>query len=207
MTKKLISFELTKEGSEPISFNLNKVQEYIVKLYWDSPHDLDVHAFVLSDNLIQEFDDVVSTYNPTLVLQSDTSRTRISGDKRPFQNRTGSVLHMGDVKSGLNANSEKADEELRVVLNKIKSTQNGIPFFVSVHPLATAKFREISSLRLVIEQCDGVKLLEAHLGRDFDDYDMVQVGMLVKSKTGDWLFDPKAVGLNGNFNDLVGAFQ
>ena len=32
MTKKPISFELTKEGSEPISFNLNKVQEYIVKL-------------------------------------------------------------------------------------------------------------------------------------------------------------------------------
>lgn len=205
--KPIISFNLSKQGSEPISFNLNKVQEYLVKLYWKSAHDCDVHAFALTENVITEFDDVVSTYNPTLVLQSNTAQTRISGDKKPFQNRAGSILHMGDVKTGLNPNDEKPDEELKVILSKFKPTQTAIPFFVSIHPASTAKFREVADLRLVIEQCDGVKLLEAHLGRDFDDYDMVQIGMLVKSNKGDWLFDPKAVGLNGDFNDLVGAFQ
>ena len=45
--KPLISFKLSKEGSEPIAFNLNKVQEYFVKLYWESPHDLDVSALIL----------------------------------------------------------------------------------------------------------------------------------------------------------------
>lgn len=205
--KPLISFKLSKEGSEPIAFNLNKVQEYFVKLYWESPHDLDVSALILTESIITEFDDVVSTYNPNLVLQSDTSRTRISGNKAPFQNIAGSILHMGDVKTGLNANSDKPDEQLRVVLSKLKPTQSGIPFVVSIHPAASAKFREVSGLRLIIEQCDGVKLLEAHLGRDFDDYDMVQIGMLVKSSKGDWLFDPKAMGINGDFNDLIGAFQ
>lgn len=203
----MIQFNLSKEATAPIAFNLNKVQEYIVELYWKTAHDLDVHVLALTNHVITEYDDVISTYNPTLVLQSDNTTPRLSGDKRPFQNRIGSVLHMGDAKTGLNANDAIPDEQVKIVLSKLKATQTEIPFFVSIHPPSTSKFREVADLRLVIKQCDGTKLLEAHLGRDFDDYDMVQVGMLIKSKTGDWLFDPKAVGLNGDFNTLVGAFQ
>lgn len=202
-----IQFQLSKEASAPIAFNLNKVQEYIVELYWQSAHDLDVHAFLLTNDVITGYDDIVSTYNPTLVLQSDGVTKRIAGDKRPFQNVQGSVFHNGDAKTGLNPNEALPDEQLKINLSSIKAGQTSIPFFVSIHPPANSKFKEVADLRLVIKQCDGNKLLEAHLGRDFDQYDMVQVGMLVKNTSGDWLFDPKAVGLNGDFNTLVGAFQ
>lgn len=48
------------------------------------------------------------------------------------------------LKLGLNPNDEKPDEELKVILSKLKPTQTAIPFFVSIHPASTAKFREVS---------------------------------------------------------------
>lgn len=202
-----MQFNLTKDSSQaPISFNLSKVQKYVAELYWETKHDLDVHAFLLNnESKIESYQDVISTYNSNLFLLDDMSKNHVSGGKKPFTNESKSVIHMGDKRTGISANEREPDEVIEIVLSNIPNEKERVPFFIGSHPPHIVKFKDVSGCKLVIKDDSNNVLLEANLTNDFDEFDMVQMGSLVKIG-GDWQFDPKSIGINGDFNTLIGLF-
>lgn len=203
-----MQFNLTKDSSQaPISFNLSKVQKYIVELYWESKHDLDVSAFLLnSSDKIESYQDVISTYNSNLFLLDDMSKNHMSGGKEPFTNESRSVIHMGDKRTGISVNEREPDEVMEIVLNLIPSGKDRVPFCISSHPPHIVKFKDVSGCKLVIKDDTGKVMLVSNLTNDFDEFDMVQLGSIVNIG-GDWQYDPKGVGINGNFNTLIEVFS
>lgn len=203
-----IKFDLTKDsGTAPIAFNLSKVQKYFAELYWETKHDLDVHAFLLnSSSKVENYQDIISTYNPALFLVDNMSKNHVSGGKEPFTNESQSVIHMGDKRSGISVDEREPDEVMEIVLSNIPSNKERIPFVITSHPPQSMKFKDVSGCKLIIRDCSGKELLEANLTNDFDSFSMVQMGSLVLD-CGEWKYDPKGVGMDGDFNTLVSLFS
>lgn len=202
-----IQFDLTaKKDATPIAFNLNKVHKFLVKLYWESQHDVDVHA-ILMKNLSHENDyqRMLTTYNPQLVLVDNPSVNHTPGGKKPFRNLSGSLTHMGDARTGIQVTETNPDEILMFDTSAVRDGENSVAFFVGIHPPSHHKFKEIKNLRIVVCEENGKELLQANVGSDFNNYDMAQVGGFVKNTAGEWLFDPSSMGLDGDFNAVVAA--
>lgn len=199
----VIQLNLSKETKAPIQLSLSKVNKYIVDLFWDSKHDLDVHAIALQDGHYTGADDILSTYNPNLVLVDNPNINHTSGGKGPFQSINGSMVHNGDRRSGIQANQQSPDEQIEINIAKIPANINEISFFVTIHPAATAKFREVNDAKMIIKDDSNKELLQANLTNDFDQYDFVQMGSIVRNSTGGWDFNPVAFGENGDFNTIL----
>lgn len=198
-----VQFDLTKEaGAAPIAFNLSKVSHFIVKLFWESQHDLDAHAVQLADGHYKAGDDILSTYNTGLVLVDDKSKNHPAGGKEPFQNTYGSLVHNGDKRTGISVDQRQPDEVMQINLANIPADRNEVGFFITSHPPHAVKFKDVSNCKLVIEDDTGKQLLIANLTNDFDSFDMVQMGSIVRAN-GNWEFNPVAVGINGNFNNIL----
>lgn len=199
-----VQFNLTKDaGAAPIAFNLSKVSQFIVELYWDSKHDFDAHAIQLAVGHYGSGDDILSTYNTGLVLEADNSKNHTAGGKDPFQNRTGSLVHSGDKRTGISVDVRQPDEVMTINVNKIPADKDEVSFFITSHPPQAVKFKDVSNCKLVIKDDSGAQLLIANLTNDFDAFDMVQMGSIVRHN-GSWEFNPVAVGINGTFNDILG---
>lgn len=197
-----VQFDLTKEAGAPVAFNLSKVLKFIVELYWDSQHDLDSHAIQLANGHYTSGDDILSTYNTGLVLVDNPSKKHVAGGKEPFQNAYGSLVHQGDKRTGVSVDQRVPDEVFVINLDKIPEDKNEVSFFITSHPPHAVKFKDVSNCKLVIKDDSGAELLIANLTNDFDSFDMVQMGSIVRSN-GNWEFNPVAVGLNGNFNNIL----
>ena len=204
----MIQLNLTKEAAAPISFSLCKIQKYIVELYWESQHDLDVHAIALRGGKLTGIQGILSTYNSSLVTSANPAVKHVSGGKEMFQNVEGSLIHHGDARTGINVNQALPDEILTVDLPKLAGGEDEIGFFITTHPPSNAKFSEVSNAKLVIKDDSGATLLTANLTNDFDQFDMVQMGSLVLNPVSNgWEFNPHATGINGSFNDIIAMFQ
>lgn len=204
----MLQFDLCKEASAPLSFSLSKIQKYIVELHWDSKQDLDVHAIGLVNGKITSAQNVLSTYNPQLVLCEDVTKRRTVGSKQAFQNESGSLKHFGDSRTGIQISGQAPDEVLEIDLPKLVNGENEVSFFVTSHPPNKVKFSEVNDAKLIIKDDSGEVLLIANLTSDFDQYDMVQMGSLVLNPANQaWEFNPVAVGLNGTFNDIMAMLQ
>lgn len=204
----MIQLDLTKEVVAPIAFSLTKIQKYIIELYWDSQHDLDVHAIAIRKGKLINVQGILSTYNGNLVTSANTAVKHVVGGKEKFQNLNASLIHHGDARSGVSLNQQEPDEILTVDLPKLVDGEDEIAFFITNHPPRAAKFGEVSNARLVIKDDTGASLLTASLTNDFDQYDMVQMGSLVMNDvTQAWEFNPHAVGINGTFNDILALLQ
>lgn len=203
-----IQFNLTKDASAaPIAFALSKVQAFTIELFWNSRHDLDAHAIALTSGRLTAMEDVLSTYNPTLVLADNPSKNHIAGGKEPFMTPNGGLVHMGDKRTGLGVNSQEPDEVLKTANAKFGAHWDEIAIIVAMHPPHSGKFKDVDGARLVIKDDTGVELLEANLTHDFDEYDIVQMGSLLKNAgNGAWEFKPVASGINGDFNAVLSAF-
>jgi hypothetical protein len=109
-----IQFNLTKDASAaPIAFALSKNQAFSIELFWNSQHDLDANAIALVSGRLTAMEDVLSTYNPTLVLADNPSKNHIAGGKEPFMTPNGGLVHMGDKRTGLSVNAREPDEVLK----------------------------------------------------------------------------------------------
>lgn len=203
-----IQFNLTKDSSAaPIAFALSKVQEFTIELYWDSRHDLDAHAIALTAGRVTAMADVLSTYNPSLVLVDNPSQNHVAGGNAPFMTVNGGLVHMGDKRTGLSVNTREPDEVLKAAHAKFAAHWDEVAIIVAMHPPHAGKFKDVDGARLVIKDDTGKELLEANLTHDFDEYDIVQMGSLLKNaQNGAWEFKPVAVGINGDFNAVLGAF-
>lgn len=198
-----LQFNLTKEGSAaPISFNLNKRLKFIIKLYWESKHDLDVHAIQLKGGKFLDAQDVLTCYNTSLVKVDNPSVNHVAGSKDAFMNINGSLKHMGDKRTGISVNAREPDEILEVDLSTIPADRDEVAFFVTDYPPNSVIFRDVNDCRLVIEDDLGAELFEAILTNDFDQYNMVKMGSIVRVN-GAWEYSPNASGATGTFNDIM----
>lgn len=203
-----IQFDLTtKQNQKPISFVLNKVNKYFVELFWESAHDLDVHAVMMSKGSHNnDTQNIVSTYNPTLVLLENKTINHVPGGKKPFCNTSESVIHMGDAQSGIQVNEQQPDETVAINIANIPNIRDQIMFFISIHPPSSAKFDQVKNAKMIVRAEDGTKCFQANITSDFNAYDIAQLGSFKKnSTTGEWQFDPSSMGLNGDFNSIVAA--
>ena len=202
----VLDLKLKDEGQSPISFGLSKINTYIVELYWKSKHDLDAHAIMLEGGSHKnDLDNILSTYNPHLVLVENPSINHHPSGRKAFRNVSGSLEHTGDARTGVQIDAEAPDEVLKIHVDKWKKSSEKIAFFNSIHPPSTAKFNEVSEAKIVIKEEGGKTLLIANLSTDFGQYDIVQFGSLLRLPSGEVQFDPASVGLNGNFNDIIAA--
>lgn len=203
-----IQFNLTKDASAaPIAFALSKNQAFNIELFWDSQHDLDAHAIALVGGRCTAMADVLSTYNGGLVLVDNPSQNHVAGGKGPFMTPNGALKHMGDKRTGLSVNTRDPDEVIETDNTKFPAHWDEIAIVVAMHPPHSGKFKDVDNAKLVIKDEQGKELLVANLTHDFDQFDIVQMGSLVKNgATGAWDFKPVAVGINGDFNTVMAAF-
>ena len=192
------------EAAKPFQLAMTKVDKIFVKLFWNSKHDLDAHALSLQDGKIENWDDVLSTYNKNLIKVDAPNGAHLAGTKGAFRTLSGSMVHLGDSRSGLVNAQREPDETIEIYLNKL-GTRNEVPFFITNHPPSTATFKEISDVVVLIEDSDGKELIQAFLSNDFQDYGAVQCGAITKNtETGAWDFFPVARGIEGD-NGVLSA--
>lgn len=201
--------ELVKEEvAQPIVFAMSKNNKFIVDLYWESKHDLDVHAIALgADGKYKDVQDILSTYNPHLVKVANPAIKHVSGNSEAFQNIEGSLIHTGDSRNGLST-EPTPDETLEVIPPNLRAGRQQVAFFITNHPPATATFKDVNGARIVIKDEDGTELLQANLTRDFDAYGVVQIGAIQQDPdTLEWSFLPVAAGFAGKTGDHDGTFN
>lgn len=200
---------LVKEGETPkkLVLNLAKPARFMVELFWDSPHDLDGHVLLATNNgngaKITDFAQVLSTYNPNLPLADGSSSIRTSGDKRPFTTPCKSLHHSGDARSGIGA---AVDEIITIDGSSIPAGINELPIFVTIHPSKSAKFADVKEAGIRIKNDQGSILGEFKLTDQFGQFDSVQMGSLLLGQNG-WEYVAAGAGFNGDFNTIIGHFS
>lgn len=204
----MLKLQLVKADVKPVILTLNKSSKFIAELYWNSKHDVDVHALALNQNgsLDDDAGRILSSYNTACVLQSDGVTNIVAGTKKPFQNPLGYLNHEGDKRSGVNADESKPEETIVIDVEKVPSDIEKIIFAVSIHPPTTATFSQVKDARLVIKDDNGAILIDAELTSDFDQYSVITLGGIVKEE-GTWKFSPKAIGYDKNDDGSIADFN
>lgn len=202
-----ITFESDKGNSKPISFDTDKCGVYLLNAYWRCQHDVDISIILLVNGSHQnDYQNIFGTLNPTLVTVADPSinHNPKAPIKTPFQTVNGALKHFGDRRTGISVDPKVAGETIRIEVGLLDPRVNGMLFFANIHPDKTANFNVVEDARLEIAKEDGTVLLNGNLSRDFDAYNIVQMGGLFKdANSGEWLFDATSNGFSGNFNKIV----
>ena len=209
-----LQLDLVKNQKQTLQLGLSKNNEYLVKLFWDSRHDLDVHAVGITKNgnkrtINADVNRVLSTYNTACVLTNNTAQNIRSGEDQPFEVPQGYMKHTGDVRSATASNVDP-EEELVVVLNKVPDDVNQIGFVVTIDPPNlpdapnTANFSQVKNAKMQITEANGTVLLEAKLTEDFATSNVVYLGAIEKEGLI-WNFDASPEGIDGTLNDFLGG--
>jgi tellurium resistance protein TerD len=201
-----LELKLQKEGETPrkMSLNLAKPARFSVELWWDSEHDIDVHA-LLGKNTgngakVDSADQILSTYN----CKKTNSAGALSGNPDgSFQTPEGALHHSGDARTGVN---KDIDEVITIDGSKVPAGVNEIPLFLTIHPTKTAKFNEVRRAGLRIKDDAGRTIAEYELSKQFGQFDAVQMGSFLLDQNG-WNYVEAGVGFNGTFNDILGQFS
>lgn len=199
--------ELQKAGetAPKLSLNLAKPARFSVELFWDSPHDLDAHAFLTHNPgqggaKVSSFDHILSTYNAKKTNPNGTLASHADGS---FSTTEGSLTHSGDARSGM---KDDVDEILTIDGAKIPSGINEIPIFVTIHPSTSATFTSVRNAGIRIKSDQGAILGEYHLSNQFSSFDAVQMGSLLLGPKG-WEYSAIGSGFNGDFNFILSHFS
>lgn len=203
-----LEFNLNKGNAAPLQFNINKRSKFVVKLFWDTPHDLDIHLFALTNGKLAGQQDFVSYCNEALVHVNNPSVLHKSSDKNiPFMNISGSIKHMGDARTGINLNSRDPDETAEIDVSLLEPTHTELPVFVSGYPENSVKFRDVKDCYMIVEDDTGAELFKANLTSEFDQFTGVQMGSFIKEANNGWVFKPVAIGFNNGLGDIISAYS
>ena len=200
----MLSLALTKPGEtvQKLQLSLNKGARFIVELRWESTHDLDAHALLATNSgdgaKVSAFEQVLSTYNSK---KTNPNGTLISNQDGSFSTPCGALTHSGDSRTGVN---QDIDEMITIFGDKVGSSVNEIPVFVTVHGSAT--FAEVKTASITIKDDGGKVLGEYQLTNEFSAFNAVQMGSLIQSDKG-WEYAPVGSGFMGDFNKVLGYFS
>lgn len=201
-----IELKLTKPGDsvKKLQLPLSKAGGiFNIEFFWDSKHDLDGHALLLSGGKLQGLGGVLSTYNPSLPLGDGSASSREPGDKRPFKTPDGALLHHGDARTG---GSADVDEMITVNTGSVPANIDEIALIVTLHPAGVGNFREVKDAGFKIKDGDNRVLAEVNLSNDFGPYNVVQCGSLLRGDQG-WEYLVAGVGVKGDFNTVLDYFS
>lgn len=80
-----IQLNLTKEGGQKLSLNLDKGAKFNISGYWNSSRDVDLHVLIANaGSKVTSLDDVVSTYNDQAMFNPQTGQSHNRGAKNTF---------------------------------------------------------------------------------------------------------------------------
>lgn len=205
-----LQLELAKAGDAPkakLQLKLSKPSRFTVEAYWESEHDLDLHALLATNSgggaKVSDMAQVLSTYNPGLPLSDGSSATRQSGDKRPFKTPDGALYHSGDARTGVNA---AVDEIITVDGAAVPNGVNEIPIFITLHPATAGTFSAVKMAGIRIKDDSGNVLGEYELTNQYGQFNAVQMGSLVIGPNG-WEYTAVGSGFMGDFNTVLEYFS
>lgn len=179
---------LVKGQREPLATG-----KYLVGLSWDatttvgSPADLDVSAFVLTENLKLAKDENFVFYNN-------------------LKSPSGLVEHTGD---NLTGEGDGDDEVIKVDLSKAEPTDKEITFVVTIHEAATRgqNFGQVKKASIRVVNADtNEEVLKYDLEEDFSVETAVEFGKLTV-KDGQWKFVAVGTGRKGGLADYLAVYQ
>jgi tellurium resistance protein TerD len=192
------------DSAKKLSLNLAKPAKFSIELFWDSPHDLDAHALLGTNSgqgaKITALDQVLSTYNCVKTNKQGILPANPNGS---FNTPCGSLHHSGDARTGVGTD---IDEVITIDGSMIPNGVNEIPIFVTIHPSKAAKFAEVKTAGIRIKNDQGTVLGDYVLSNQFGAFDAVQMGSLILGDNG-WEYAEVGIGINGDFNTILGYFS
>ncbi len=197
-----LQLPLRKDGVEAskLSLNLAKGAVFVTNLAWDSTHDLDVHALLLSAGKVTAFERVLSTYNNPKTAGQGACIPNGDGS---FQTPCGSLKHSGDARDG---RTQDVDESITIDTSKIPADVDEIPIFITIHSGNGATFAQVKAASIAFKDEGGKPLGEYVLSNEFTGFTIVQMGILVRGANG-WEYLAVGNGLNGDFNTILNHFS
>jgi tellurium resistance protein TerD len=202
---------LTKPGdvTQKLQLNLEKDEEFKVRLMWKGSTDLDLHALVTYSTNENEpakassFEDVLSPYNLKRIIRGQEYGILVPDADGSFSIHGGALMHGPDVIGG-------GEEWLLVRPTKLIVPTGGrieIPLLSMIHPQGKGKtFGLVDSAGVIIENSNGDEVLNASLSKQFASYFGVQMGSIVVDANGSW-YESVGVGFNSDFNGVLGHFS
>lgn len=185
---------LTKNGG----INLSKeFTEVAFNLYWGSEADVDIHAFLLKKHVIKNEKDE----------EIEVCRIVRDEDFVFYRNRcdlSGSVIHMGDVRSGNAPNG--GNETININLRKIPSNYDRILFTASIATPGD-HFGNIGKVSCVLtDETNGGKKLKEYLLSDIEELygeRVVELCTLDRQPDSSWDFSKVGISTTPSLLDLV----
>jgi len=202
-----LRIELSK-GSK-FKLPLQKGEKFTLEGFWESSHDLDLHLLLCvndgSGPKISSLDQVLSTFNTAIPLADDSSKTRRSGDKRPFKTPEGSLIHSGDARTGI---GNTVDETVSIDGSLIPIGVNEIPVFIIIWDEEGKgyRFSGVNQAGIRIKNSLGKVIASYELSDQFGRFNGVQLGSLILSSSG-WEYYSAGFGFVGDFNTVLSNFS
>lgn len=197
------TLSLVKEGDTPKKLSLGLVKDslFTAELDWDTEHDVDVHAFLMTGGKVTDMENVLSTYNCKKTNKSGVLEANANGS---FSTPDRALTHSGDVLTG---KSTTVDEYITIDGGKVKAGIDEIPIFVTIHPpQKKIKFSEVNYCGIRIKDAQGQVLGEYRISDQFGAFLGVQIGSFLLGPSG-WEFAEVAKGFNGDLNVILGELS
>lgn len=208
-----LSVNLAKPSDAPrkLTLNLKKNESFFVRLAWDCPSDLDLHALVAVNRgegaRISEFEDILSVYNVQRTVRGQQEGYLPLAADKTFSVHGGALVHSPDATDG--QLSDDDDEWIRVFPSRLRLPASGyieIVLVTMIHGPGKPVFRNVKNARVVVENEDHEQLLVVSLSDHFADFSGVQMGSIIIDGNGP-AFSPVGVGFVGDFNDVLAQFS
>lgn len=208
-----LQLNLTKPGDVAVklALNLDKGERFKVRLSWDGATDLDLHALVAinmgAGAKVSSFDDILSPYNVKRTIRGQVQGTLDKAPDGTFKIYGGALVHSADATDG---GIDGDDEWVTIQPDRLNPPAGGaieIPLVAMIHPQNTGnKFRNVKNARVIVENGQGVELLNVVLSDQFGDFVGVQMGSIMVEASGS-SFAAIGVGFNSDFNEVLGHFS
>lgn len=197
-----MQLNLTKEGGNKFSLNLDKGAKFNISGRWNSSRDVDLHVLVCNgESKVTSLDDVVSTYNDQAMFNTQTGQPHPRGGKSPFGPKSKCVIHNGDARNGLAIPGTAPDEVITIDTSALPAYAERIFIIATIHEANGATFADVQDLNFQVSKEDNGILFTANASQNFAADNVVQFGSFVKTPTG-WDFDPKCLGVSDPTADL-----
>ncbi|MGO4152047.1 hypothetical protein [Cupriavidus sp. YAF13] len=212
MSNLVLNLSKPGEAAPKLSLNLNKGEEFKVRLSWDGNTDLDLHALVTvntgSGAKASSLGDILSTYNVERVLEGGVKAGTLplAADKT-FSVHGGALVHSPDARDGSLAGDDEYVTVKPRLLTMPAAGHLEIPLLAMIHPQASGKtFKHVENARVIIENSAGQPQLDVGLSSQFGAFVGVQMGSIVVDGNGA-SFVGVGVGFNTDFNGVLGHFS
>lgn len=204
---------MNKMGATPrkLSLSMKKNEVFRVKLQWEGPFDVDLHAILCVNNgdgaKASTLEDILSTYNVKRRIAGQETGILPKKADGSFEIHGGALTHSPDATDG---DQLDIDEWIMFDPAKVQQVPSGVievPLIAMIHPQTSGKtFRDVANAVVVVEDSEGKEHLRVSLSSQFGEFVGVQMGSIMMDANGT-SFVAVGVGFNGDFNTVLDHFS